>query len=34
MRDGRVPGADPDLDVAVIGVETGDVAPVVGGSRR
>ena len=29
VREGRVLGADPDLDVAVIGVETGDV-PVVG----
>src|SRR3954469_22344655 len=29
VRDGRVLGADPDLDVAVIGVDTGDV-PVVG----
>jgi len=28
VREGRVLGADPDLDVAVIGVETGDV-PVV-----
>ncbi len=29
VREGRVLGADPDLDVAVIGVETGEV-PVVG----
>src|SRR4029079_17298291 len=29
VREGRVLGADPDLDVAVIGVETGD-EPVVG----
>src|SRR4051794_41273417 len=29
VREGRGLGADPDLDVAVIGVETGDV-PVVG----
>src|SRR3954462_14142439 len=29
VREGRGRGADPNLDVAVIGVETGDV-PVVG----
>ena len=28
VRDGRVLGADPDLDVAVIGVDTGDVPAV------
>jgi serine protease Do len=28
VREGRVLGADTDLDVAVIGVETGDVPPV------
>jgi S1-C subfamily serine protease len=28
VRDGRVLGADPDLDVAVIGVDTGDVTPL------
>jgi serine protease Do len=28
VRDGSVLGADPDLDVAVIGVDTDDVAPV------
>jgi serine protease Do len=28
VRDGRVLGVDPDLDVAVIGVDTGDAAPV------
>jgi serine protease Do len=29
LAEGRVAGADPDLDVAVIAVDTGDVAPVV-----
>jgi serine protease Do len=28
VRDGSVLGADPDLDVAVVGVETGEVAPI------
>jgi serine protease Do len=28
LAEGRVAGADPDLDVAVIAVDTGDVAPV------
>ena len=28
VREGRVLGADPDLDVAVIGVDTGDVPPI------
>jgi serine protease Do len=28
VRDGRVLGVDPDLDVAVIGVDTGDATPV------
>jgi serine protease Do len=28
VREGRVLGADSDLDVAVIGVDTGDIAPV------
>src|SRR4051794_8653825 len=28
VRDGRVLGVDPDLDVAVVGVDTGDVPAV------
>src|SRR4051795_3488360 len=28
VREGRVLGADPDLDVAVIGVDTGDTAAI------
>jgi serine protease Do len=32
VAEGRVAGADPDIDVAVVSVDTGDVAPVEWGS--